>query len=281
MSGNAAGQQAYWNSPATRAWATEHARIDARFAPLTEALMAAAGPGPGERVIDIGCGSGSTVLELARRVGAAGAVLGLDIAAASVAEAERRIAAAGLPQARVLLGDAATHPFPPGGADLLFSRFGVMFFEEPVPAFANLRRALAPGGRAALLAWRPPAENPWASAPLAAVRPLLPALPPPPGPEEPGQFAFGDAARVRRILEGAGFQAVTLTPCDRPMRLGADAAEIADFALAMGPIQRALLGATPAERAPVREALLAFFRERMSPEGVAMPAAAWLITARA
>jgi SAM-dependent methyltransferase len=273
-------QRAYWNAPATRAWATEHARIDARFAPLTAALLDAAAPRPGERVLDVGCGSGSTVLALAERVGPAGSVLGVDIAEASIATAEARIAAAALPQARVALADAASHPFPQGGFDLLFSRFGVMFFEDPVPAFANLRRALAPGGgRAALLAWRPAAENPWASAPVAAVRHLLPPLPQP-GPEEPGQFAFGDAARVRRILGGAGFRDVAVAPRDLPLRLGADAGDAAAFALSLGPAQRALLGAPQAQRDAVRAGLLEFFRAHEGPEGVVLPSAVWLIAAR-
>jgi SAM-dependent methyltransferase len=272
-------QRAYWNSPATRAWATEHARLDARFAALTAALLDVAAPRPGERVLDIGCGSGSTVLALAAAVGPGGSVLGVDIAEASVAAARARIAAAALPQAEARLADAADHRFPAMGFDLLFSRFGVMFFEDPVPAFANLRRALAPGGRVALMAWRPAAENPWASAPVAAVRHLLPPIPLP-GPEDPGQFAFGDAARVRRILGGAGFRDVTIAPRDQPMRLGADAEDATSFALALGPAQRALLDAPQAQRDSVRSGLLEFFRANQGPEGVVLPSAVWLIAAR-
>jgi len=277
----AAQQREFWNSPATRVWAEAHDRIDGVLAGVLPLLLEAAAPRPGERVLDIGCGSGTTVLAFADRVGPGGRVLGADIAEASVAVAGRRIAEAGLAQAEVILADAATHRFPPGGFDLLASRFGVMFFGDPVAAFANLRAALAPGGRLAMAAFRSPAENPWASAPLAAVRHLF-APPPPPGPEDPGQFAFADPARVRRILAGAGFRDVDLAPADPAMRLGGDAAEAAEAAMTMGPARRAL-DATDAPaglRGQVRDALLGFFRQHEGPGGVVLKGGIWLITAR-
>ena len=270
----------YWNSPATRAWAREHDRIDSLFAEVLALVLDRAAPQPGERVLDIGCGSGTSVLALAEAVGPTGRVLGADIAAESVALAGARIAAAGLAQAQVVLADAAAHPFEPAGFDLLFSRFGVMFFANPVAAFAHLRRALAPEGRVAMAAFRPGAENPWATAPVAAVRPLLPPMPPP-DPEAPGQFAFGDSARVRRILDGAGFGDIRLEPRDLGMRLGADPREAADFALTVGQTVRALVGAPDSLRAEVRAALEAWFCGHEGPEGVVLPGAIWLITARA
>ena len=276
----AAQQRDFWNSPATRVWAEAHDRIDAVLAGVLPLLLEAAAPAPGERVLDIGCGSGTTVLAFAERVGPAGRVLGADIAEASVAVAGRRIAEAGLAQARVVLADAATEAFPPGGFDLVTSRFGVMFFGDPVAAFANLRRALAPAGRLAMAAFRSPADNPWASAPAAAVRHLV--APKPAGPEDPGQFAFADPARVRRILDGAGFREVALTPADPMMRLGADAEAAAEAAMTMGPSRRALdaMDAPAALRAEVRAALLAFFRGHEGPGGVVLPGGIWLITAR-
>lgn len=276
----AAQQRDFWNSPATRVWAEAHDRIDAVLAGVLPLLLDAAAPAPGERVLDIGCGSGTTVLAFAEKVGTTGRVLGADIAEASVAVAGRRIAEAGLAQARVVLADAATEPFPPGGFDLVTSRFGVMFFGDPVAAFANLRRALAPGGRLAMAAFRSPADNPWASAPAAAVRHLVAAKPA--GPEDPGQFAFADPARVQRILDGAGFRDVVLTPADPMMRLGADAEAAAEAAMTMGPSRRALdaMDAPAALRAEVRAALLAFFRDHEGPGGVTLPGGIWLITAR-
>jgi SAM-dependent methyltransferase len=283
MSQSDGGQRAYWNGPNTQTWAHEHERIDARFAPLGEALLDFAAPRSGERVLDIGCATGTTLLALAGTVGPGGRALGADIAEASVAVARTRIAAAGLPQAEAILADAGSHPFPAGGFDLLFSRFGMMFFEDPVPAFANLRRALVPGGRVAMLAWRPAAENPWATIPALAVRHLVPPAAPP-GPEEPGQFAFGDPARVRRILEGAGFRDVALTPLDRPLTLGADAAEATAFSLTLGGVVRALAtvpqAARPAVREAARAALQDCFRPHAGPAGVVLDSGTWLISAR-
>ena len=273
-------QAEFWNGPITRAWARQHERIDARFAPILELLLARAAPRPGESVLDIGCGSGTSTIALAGRVGPGGRVVGVDIAAESVEVARRRIAAAALPQAEVRLADAATHPFPPAGFDLLVSRFGVMFFLEPVAAFAHLRAALRPGARVALAAFRAGAENRWTTGAMAAVRDLVPP-PPPPGPEEPGQFAFADPARVERILRGAGFAAVALAPEDVPMPLGADVDEAADFAMTLGQVSRALQDAPDPLRAAVRDRLRAFYRAAEGPDGVVMPAAIWLVTATA
>jgi SAM-dependent methyltransferase len=271
---------AYWNSPATRVWATGHARIDAIFAPVLAAALDAAAPRPGERVIDIGCGSGTSVLALAEAVGPGGRVLGADIATESVAVARRRIAEAGLAQAAVLLGDAGSHPFPPGGFDLLFSRFGVMFFDQPVAAFRNLRAALRPGGRFCAAAFRAAAENPWVTTPAAALRPLVPS-PPPAEPDAPGQFGWAREAHVRAILNGAGFTDITLAPRDLRFRLGDDAAGAAEVAMSIGQGARALLGADAATREAARAALEACFRPHEGPEGVALGAAIWIITARA
>ncbi|MFC7473773.1 class I SAM-dependent methyltransferase [Dankookia sp. GCM10030260] len=271
---------AYWNSPATRVWATGHARIDAIFAPVLAAALAAAAPQPGERVIDIGCGSGTSVLALAAAVGPGGEVLGADVAAESVAVARRRIEQAGLTQAAVVLGDAGSHPFPQAGFDLLFSRFGVMFFADPVAAFRHLRRALRPGGRFCAAAFRAPAENPWVTGPAAALRPLLPPQPAA-GPDAPGQFGWARAAHVRSILDGAGFGDVALTPCDLRFRLGEDAAGAAEAAMSIGQAARALLGADAATRDSARMALEAWFRPHEGPDGVALPAALWIVTARA
>ncbi|MDB5373773.1 MAG: Methyltransferase protein [Belnapia sp.] len=278
-------QAEFWNSPASRAWSVHHDRIDARLAPVLQLVLALAAPRPGERVLDIGCGSGTSVLALAERVGPDGRVLGVDIAVDSVARAGQRIAAAGLAQASVVLADATTHPFPPPGFDLLFSRFGVMFFADPVASFRNIRQALRPGARVVLAVFRSGAENAWATGPAAAIRHLVPpAVQPgavPAGPEDPGQFAFADPARVTRILEGAGFGKVALTAADPLLRLGADAAEAADFSMMVGPVSRALQDAPEALRATVRAALTDYYKDRRTPAGVTMPAAIWLVTAAA
>ena len=272
----------FWNSATTRAWADEHERIDRLFTGLTQAALEAAAPQPGERVIDIGCGSGTTVLELAKRVGPGGHVSGADVSKQSVEKARERIAAAGLRHAEVLLCDVSTYTFAPNSFDLAFSRFGVMFFSDPTATFVHLRNAMKPGGRLTFAVFRTPQENPWATAPLAAVRHLLPPVTPP-GPEDPGQFSWAASARVHRILEGAGFRDVSLTPHDPAIRIAGPggAAEAADFAMRIGQVVRAMSNAPDVDRDAVRSSLEAFFQSQESPQGIVLPGAIWIVRARA
>jgi SAM-dependent methyltransferase len=272
----------YWNSAPTRSWAERHEQIDRLFAGLTKVAMDLAAPRPGERVLDIGCGSGTTVLELGGRVGPSGHVLGADIAKLSVERARERIGASAIHHVEVVLSDVSTHAFPPGSFDLAFSRFGVMFFTDPTATFANIRRALQPSGRMTLAVFRTPQENPWGTAPVAAVRHLLPPLPSP-GPEDPGQFSWADQARVHRILEGAGFRDISLTPHDPAMRLAGPggAEDAADFAFHIGPVLRATSNATAEQRDKVRSALVTFFKSQEGPNGIIMPGAIWIVRASA
>src|SRR6516165_1607508 len=159
-----AAQIEFWNSAAARAWADQYARMDRAVAAITKELLEMAAPQPGERVLDIGCGPGTTVLELAKHVGSGGHVLGADVSEPSVARARERIATAGLRHAEVIVADASVHPFPPESFDLTFSRFGIMFFSDPVAAFANVRRAMKPGGRLTLAVFRPASETLWPNA---------------------------------------------------------------------------------------------------------------------
>ena len=229
-------QRAYWNSEATRRWVTEQTRIDRLMAEATDAALAAAAPKPGENVLDIGCGSGTTTLRLAEAVGSTGRVLGIDISEQQLELARQRVAAANADNVELVLDDAATHGLAPETFDLCFTRFGVMFFADPVAAFSNIRRAMKPSGRLLLTVFRSGSENPWATAVVAAIRHLVP---PPPalGPEDPGQFSWSDPARVRRILGGAGFREMVLTPLDVSLRLGADAAEATHFATFIGQVR--------------------------------------------
>src|ERR1700730_587686 len=280
VSPNAA-QIEFWNSAASRAWADQYERMDRAVADLTKALLDMATPQLGEHVLDIGCGSGTTVLELAARIGQDGYVLGADISNQSVARARQRIADAGSRHAEVIVADVSCHAFAPNTFDLVFSRFGVMFFSDPPAAFANVRRAMKPGGRVALAVFRAASEGLWPHGPLEGVRHLLPPIPTP-GPEESGPFSWADPTRVHRILEGAGFREVSLTPVEPVIRLAStgEAAEAADFVMVLGPLTRVLPALSAAQRETVRAALEVFFQKYSRAQGVFMPAANWVVRAR-
>jgi SAM-dependent methyltransferase len=274
-----AAQITYWNEVAPATWTAFQARLDALFEPLTQNAIDAAAPAAGETVLDIGCGCGATVLQLARRVGPSGHVLGLDVSEPMAAKARERIASEALAQAEIVVSDASKYAFEPAGADLLFSRFGVMFFDDPRGAFAHMRTAMRPAGRMLFACWRTLADNPWFGLPLQAARPLLPPQPPP-DPNGPGPFAFADPDRVRRILTEAGWRDIDLRRQDTPMQLGALNIAI-DFALRMGPLAAILREADDnALRERVREVVAQTFGARSAADGISLPGSVWLVSAR-
>jgi ubiquinone/menaquinone biosynthesis C-methylase UbiE len=275
-------QVEYWNSSAAQTWVRLQTRLDQLFHPLTQVALESAALQPGERAIDVGCGCGATVLELARRVGSDGQVLGIDISEPMLDLARRRAAEAGHTQVTLVRADMSAYAFAPHECDLAFSRFGVMFFADPVAAFANLRGALKPSGRLVFVCFRSLSENAWVREPLSAVKHLLPPSPPP-GPEEPGQFAFADPDRVRRILGEAGFHDVSFTRHDPVMQLAGpgDAEQAAELSSQIGPIARSLIGAPETLRTAVRDALAAAFRRHDGPDGIALAGANWIVRAKA
>jgi SAM-dependent methyltransferase len=275
-------QITYWNEQSGRKWVAAQALLDAMIAPFGEAASTALAPTAGEHVVDVGCGCGATSLALGRRVTARGGVLGIDISEPMLARARERAAAERAEHVRFLAADAQTYAFARGSADGIFSRFGVMFFADPTAAFANLRAALRPAGRLAFVCWQPATENPWMLVPLMAVVGIVP-LPPPPAPDAPGPFAFGDADRVRRILQDSGFRDVALEAFTPELVLGGGAglAEVVQFALQLGPTGAALRGAESDVVARASAAVESALRPYVTPRGVVMSSASWIVTARA
>jgi SAM-dependent methyltransferase len=275
-------QRTYWNEQAGPIWVANQARLDEQIRPHGELALAKLAPAPGERVLDLGCGCGETTLALAARVGAEGFVLGVDLSVPMLARARERAAEAGLRQLEFAAADAQTAALGEARFDAAFSRFGVMFFAAPELAFANVRRALRPGGRLAFVCWRAVAENAWVGVPMTAAAALL-KLPPPPAPDAPGPFSFADAGRVRRILEAAGFEAVELEPANLAMTpAGGDPDRAAELFLDVGPLGSALreAGAGPALREQVREAVRKAFEPHVRAGRVALGSAVWLVQAR-
>ena len=275
-----ADQIAYWNGPGGQRWADRQQAQDILLKPIADTLIDRARPKAGERIIDVGCGSGATSIAFAQQVGSSGHVFGIDVSGPMLARA-RASAPKELP-VDFELADATVYPFDPASFDLLASRFGVMFFAEPSRSFANMRKALRPSGRLAFACWREPRENPFFMAPLQAVYKHVPKLPQQ-APEDPGPFSFASEARVHRILGEAGFTGIDMEPHNLALDLaigrGLDAA--VQSALEIGPASRALEG----HPADVRAAATNSIREVLSTfakgETVPLPASIWVVTARA
>jgi SAM-dependent methyltransferase len=269
-------QVEFWNGDAGQRWVAQQERLDAMLEDIGAAALRAAAVKPDEHVLDIGCGCGKTSLELADIVGAKGRVLGADISAPMLAHAKSRIGAR--PQLAFMHADASTHRFEPS-FDLVFSRFGVMFFADPDVAFANLRKALKPSGRLAFVCWREPRENDWVRIPIAAAREHVPPQPPL-GPEDPGPFAFANPGRVRRILANGGFDVITMRPFDTQMPMGDSLDDAVDYLQEFGPVSRLLKEATSRQR----EGAVKAMREVLAPYAKSLPvkltAATWLVTAK-
>ncbi len=268
-------QATYWNEAAGPTWASLQAPLDRQLAPLGRAAMAALLPRPGERILDIGCGAGQTSLDLARAVAPGGEVMGADISGTLLAVARDR--AAELDGVRFVEADAQTHPFETGRFDAVFSRFGVMFFADPAAAFANIQRAVKPGGRLAFVCWRRPDENPIMTLPMAAAAPFLPP-PAPPEPGAPGPFAFADPDRIRAVLGAGGFADITVTPHDEKVGAG-DLDTVLAMTLKVGPLG-AMLRDHPDKRDTVIAAVRTALAPHEGPDGVKLDSATWIVTAR-
>ncbi|MFP5022255.1 class I SAM-dependent methyltransferase [Pseudonocardia phyllosphaerae] len=262
-------QRAAWSGRSGDHWAAHPDRYEAGVAEYRDALAAAADVRPGEQVLDVGCGFGTTTIDAARAAGPDGHALGVDLSPQLLELARERAAAAGVP-ATFALADAQTDRFGP--VDLVLSRNGVMFFDDPAAAFANLRRALRPGGRIVLQVWQSWERQEWLHAVHEALG--LPAA----APEGPSPVSLGDPDRIRALLTGAGFTDIVVDGLARPMWLGADVDDAAQYQLSR-------VGPDLAERTgEQRDAAVAALRESLAahlgPDGVVYDSAVWLVRGR-
>jgi SAM-dependent methyltransferase len=265
------------------AWVRMQDRTDALIDPLGRVAIERLGVVAGDRILDVGCGCGQTLLQLAALAGPSGQVLGVDISPPMLARAGERVA--GRPTVALALGDAQTYAFALGSFDAVYSRFGVMFFDDHRAAFGNLRAAVRSGGRLSFVCWQDLAKNPWAVRPLEAVMRLLPesAMPDMLREGRPGPFFMSDPTRVRAILGAAGWKEVSVERVEMPLQLGGATTldEAVEYSLQIGPAARAMAEAPealkPALELALREALAPF----VSARGVIMDGAAFVVGARA
>jgi SAM-dependent methyltransferase len=265
-----------WDGPDGDYWATNAAIFEASLGRYDARLFATCAIAATDRVLDIGCGTGSTTRAAAHSA-RRGSVLGVDLSSRMLDIARRRAAEEGLEHAGFLQADAQLHPFPEGSFDLALARTATMFFGDPVAAFTNIRRALRPGGRLVQLVWQPLSRNPWVqelAAALAAGR----ALPPPP-PDAPGPFALADPDRARRLLVAAGLTRIDIASVAEPICFGPDAEQAYAFVAGMGFARSLLADLDRAARVRALATLRASVEAHQTRDGVLYPSAAWIITA--
>ena len=263
-----------WSGVAERGWVEAQELLDRLFEPFEKLLADGVSPATG-RALDVGCGTGSTTLAVARLLGAEGRSVGIDISEMMIDAARARAEREGAP-ASFIRADAQTHEFEPASFDLIFSRFGVMFFDAPVRAFANLRRAAKDTARLRFIAWRSAAENPFMTTAERAAAPLLSNLPVR-RPDAPGQFAFADRLRVHSILDEGGWSGIEIQPIDVPCVLPEH--ELVPYLTRLGPVGAALQEADERTRAQVVERIRPAFDPYVHGAEVRFVAACWMVNA--
>lgn len=265
-----------WNARRGRAWAELQPLLDRLFSSFEEMMVEASVVDGVHKVLDVGCGTGATTLAFASRLAPHGSSTGIDISELMLDVARSRATARGLLNARFIQGDAQCFDFPRHAFDAVTSRFGVMFFDDPARAFANIRHAVRPDGALACVVWRSAAENPFMTTAEQAVAPILgwteQAVP-----DAPGQFAFADAARVERILRSAGWRAVDISPVDVPCRL--PKADLALYARRMGRVGMILPDLGQDLREQVEKALDDAFASFVVNDVARFDSACWLVRA--
>jgi SAM-dependent methyltransferase len=269
-------QAALWNDTAGRAWVEMQRVLDDMFTPFEKLLIDHAVRDDTRGVLDIGCGSGVTTFAAARRVRPGGKCVGVDISATLLELARQRASREGLGNVSFVEADAQTYAFEPNSVDAVISRFGVMFFDAPEAAFTNIRRATRPESKLAFVAWRSPAENPFMTTAARAAAPLLPSMKRP-DPDAPGQFAFADAGKVRRILQAGGWKNIEVQSIDVPTQIAE--ADLFTYVMKLGPVGLALKDADGQTRDAVSAVVQAAFRPFIKQGAARFDAACWLVTA--
>jgi SAM-dependent methyltransferase len=269
-------QAELWNGVAGRAWIDAQESLDRLFKPFEDLLTAAAAERPGAHVLDVGCGTGATTLAAARVSGESGRCVGVDISAPMIEVARSRAQKEGTKPA-FICANAQDYAFEPASFDLVMSRFGVMFFDDPVAAFRNVRRAARDGGELRCIAWRSAAENPFMTTAERAAAPLLPDLPPR-RPGGAGQFAFADPQLVHGILDQSGWSEIEIAPIDVPCTL--PESELLQYVTRLGPVGMVLREADEQTRGRVVETVRAAFGPFVHGAAVTFTSACWSIGAR-
>lgn len=275
-------QAEYWNSGEdVDHWIMHRARYDRMLGPFAAMLLDQASIGPSDRVLDVGCGCGVTTLAAAA-LATAGQAVGIDLSEPMLARARADARSAGVRNASFIGGDAQVHQFEPNSFDVTISRFGLMFFTDPVAAFANLREATKRGGRLVFVCWQPMIANQWLLVPGVALAEHA-GIPDPAPSHRPGMFALADPDRVRGILADAGWRGINLTSACTSMLVagGGTIDEIVEF-IRTGPLGRTLLaGLDPDIEARAVASMRATLATYADVDGVHLDAAVWLVQATA
>ena len=270
-------QAEYWDGSAGEHWVAEQARYDRINGGFGDRVVEVLAPRSGERVLDVGCGNGALSLAIGAMVAPGGSVLGLDLSGPMLAAATARARRARLTNVSFEHADAQVYPLPEAAFDAIVSRFGVMFFDDPQAAFANLARGLRPGGRLVFACWRDLVANEWLMVPAGAALAHVP-MPDLGEPGRPGPFSLADPDRVRSILQGAGFTAMGVDECRCPMPMGSTVEDTVAFMQGTDMAATLMTGVSADVAAAAWNAVRAALAPYAGPEGVVLSGTAWIVT---
>ncbi len=271
----------HWNGAPGQNWTDQNRLTDLMYDQFGAQVLAQAALKAGDKVLDVGCGCGTTTLKIAKSVAPDGLVTAVDVSAVMLNVDREQVKSAAAP-VNILNADAKTYLSDPASFDVVFSQFGVMFFANPETAFANFYRSLKPGGRLAFVCWRGPGLSPWLMVPYGAVRSFMPDMPTP-SPETPASpFSLESKPKTQAMLTGAGFVDVRLDPLDTKVRMGDG--NIADFAAFVAAFNGQVSAILRKVGAPTADAVMAALTDGLSEyhkgDRPKFPASAWIVSAR-